>query len=359
MPGTRRGIGHVTECPIRRGYQRDRRFQVYAGYVAISLFFFLFAPAAVSQEIDSVDIVPRSQPRPVTAATGITVNSFPTPRGKIFKSQSDLVLVPVSVRDSMGRLVTGMSKSNFAVYEDKKKQEIQSLSSEDAPVSIGIIFDVSGSMITKFEKAREAIVDFLESANPQDEFFLITFSEQPDLAEPFTTNIDELQNKLVFTRPKGLTALLDAIYLGMDEMRHAIYPRRALLIISDGGDNHSRYTDHEAKSAIEEADVQVFTIGIFDPFPATPEEQSGPGLLDEMAEATGGFSYTVSDPNDLADIATKIGTALRNEYILAYKPALKPRDGTWHKIKVKLIPPKGLPPLHVTARNGYYAPTQQ
>lgn len=358
MARSRRAIGRVTERLVIRECQWDWRFQIYAGITIVSLFFFLFTLAAVSQEIDSVHIAPRSQPRASAAAAATTDHSVPSSHQNIFKSQTDLVLVPVNVRDSMGRLVTGMSKSNFAVYENKKKQQIQSLSSDDAPVSIGIIFDVSGSMTSKFEKAREAIVDFLQSANPQDQYFLITFSDQPDLVEPFTANIDELQNKLVFTRPKGLTALLDAIYLGMNQMRQAIYPRRALLIISDGGDNHSRYTKNEVKSAIEEADVQVFTIGIFDPFPTTPEEQSGPGLLDEMAEATGGFSYTVSDPNDLSDIATKIGTALRNEYILAYKPAEKPHDGKWHKIKIKLIPPKGLPSLHVTARNGYYAPAQ-
>ena len=358
MQSMRRVGTDFAKQPLPAQGFRSRRFRLSCDTLGLLLGLLLVCPLAFSQETNTVHVVPRLAPRPASTAAAPGMNPSLNAHGKIFKTRTDLVLVPVNVRDPMGRLVTGMDKSNFAVYQDKKKQTIQSLSSEDAPVSIGIIFDLSGSMTTKFEKAREAIVDFLRTANPQDEFFLITFSDSPDLVEPFTTNIDGLQNKLVLARPKGLTSLLDAVYLGMDEMRHARYPRRAMLIISDGGDNHSRYTENEVKSAIEEADVQVFTIGIFDAFPSTPEEQEGPALLDEMADATGGFSYTVNDPNDLSDIATKIGIALRNEYVLAYKPEVKPHDGKWHKIKVKLFPPKGLPPLHVSARSGYYAPAE-
>jgi len=162
----------------------------------------------------------------------------------------------------------------------------------------------------------------------------------------------------MFSQPHGLTALLDAIYLGLSTMKGAQYQRRALLIISDGGDNHSRYTESEVKSLVEEADVQIFSIGLFDAFASTPEEQYGPQLLSDVTAVTGGQSFTISDPNDLPDVANKIGVALRNEYILAYQPTVKPHDGKWHKIKVKLHPPKGLPPLHVSAKQGFYASSE-
>jgi len=157
---------------------------------------------------------------------------------------------------------------------------------------------------------------------------------------------------------KGMTALLDAIYLGIHEMDHAQYPRKALLIISDGGDNHSRYTEGEVRDLVEEADVQIFGIGLYDQFPRTAEEQQGPGLLREITDATGGRSFTIDNPNELADVATKIGIALRDEYVIAYQPKVRPRDGKYHKIAVKLHPPRGLPPLHVSAKRGFYAPSQ-
>jgi Ca-activated chloride channel family protein len=159
-------------------------------------------------------------------------------------------------------------------------------------------------------------------------------------------------------QPKGRTALMDAIYMGLHEMRKAHHEKKALLIISDGGDNHSRYTESEIKSMVKEADVQIYGIGIFDSAPTTPEERSGPITLSEITDVTGGRTFTIDNPNELADVATKIGIELRNQYVLGYRPTRPGRDGKWRKIKVKLNPPKGLPPLHVYAKTGYYAPTQ-
>jgi len=223
---------------------------------------------------------------------------------------------------------------------------------------MGIIFDMSGSMGSKIDRAREAVVQFMKTANPQDEFFMITFADKPEEVSSFTQNVDEIQNKLLFTAPKGRTALLDAIYLGISEMRQAKYPKRALLIISDGGDNHSRYTEGEIKSMVREADTLIYAIGIYDHYFPTPEEQLGPELLSEITEVTGGRAFTIDNPNDLADVATKIGIELRNQYVLGYRPNNRARDGKWRKIRVKLIPPKGLPPLRVFAKSGYYAPSQ-
>ena len=270
----------------------------------------------------------------------------------------DLVLVPVTVTDPMNRLVTGLEKENFSVLDGDKEQKLLHFSSEDAPISLGVIFDVSGSMSDKIQRAREAVVEFFKTANPQDEFFMITFSDRPELLADFTKSVEEIQGRLVYTIPKGRTALLDAIYMGIAKMKDAKNPRKALLIVSDGGDNRSRYTENEIKSLVKEADTQIYAIGIFDRDGRTPEERNGPYLLGEISDFTGGRTFTLDNANELADVATKIGIELRNQYVLGYRPTDGRHDGRWRKIKVKLIPPKGLPPLHVYAKTGYYAPSE-
>ena len=307
-----------------------------------------------SQDDTNVHIVPRETAPPPPAAPPEATEDHPKP----FRTETNLVLVPTTVTDSMDRLVTGLDKQNFEVYQDKTKEHLQAIWSQDAPISVGVIFDVSGSMTDKIMKSREAIRTFLETANPQDEFFLVAFADRPRLISDFSQKVEKLEGSLMFAQPHGTTALLDAIYLGLSTMKNARYKRKALLIISDGGDNHSRYTENEVRSTVQEADVQIFSIGIFDMFARTPEEQYGPQLLSDITSVTGGESFTVSDPRDLPDIANKIAVALRNEYILAYEPTVKPHDGKWHKIRVKLHPPKGLPPLHVSAKQGFYAASQ-
>lgn len=270
----------------------------------------------------------------------------------------DLVLVPVTVTDSLGRLVTGLDKENFQIYEGKEKQAIRHLSSEDSPVSLGIILDTSGSMTDKIGRAREAVIELLETANPQDEFFMITFADTPKLAADFTNSAEDIHNRLLYTTPRGSTALLDAIYLGVSKMRQAKYKRKALLVISDGGDNHSRYHEREIRSVVREAGLLLYAIGIYDRYFATIEEQTGPTLLSEVSEETGGRMFTVDNPKDLADIATKISAELRNQYVLGYHPVNPAYDGKWHKIKVKLSLPKGFPRCEAHAKRGYYAPSE-
>lgn len=306
--------------------------------------------------INDVHVVSRTEPAPSKSADLIDP-AFRT-YSKAFKVNVDLVLVPVTVTDSMDRLVTGLAKENFAISEGKQVQEIKSFSGEDAPISIGVIFDTSGSMSTKIERAREAVAEFFKTANPQDEFSLIAFNDKPEELSDFTTSVEDIQSKLIYTVPRGQTALLDAIYLGISRMRQASHQRKALLIISDGGDNHSRYSEREIRSLVKEADILVYAIGIYDHYFATQEERLGPQLLSEITELTGGRAFTVDNPNDLADVATKIGVELRNQYVLGYRPANMARDGKWRKIKVKLMPPKGLPQLRVFARTGYYAPSE-
>jgi len=279
--------------------------------------------------------------------------------GKIIKAEVDLALVNVTVTDPYNRLVTGLEPDNFRVYEDNIEQEIVSFSSEDVPISIGVIFDFSGSMANKVDKAREAALEFFKTANPQDEFFLVSFNERAELTSTFTNSVEDLQSRMMLTAPKGRTALLDAIYLGLSQMRGAHNAKRALLILSDGGDNHSRYNENDIKRLVKEADTQLYAIGIYDPLGyrnRTPEELNGPSLLAEITELTGGRVFAVEHLNDLPDIASKIGMELRNQYVLGYRPSNHVHDARWRKIKVKLRAPKGLPPLSVYSKTGYYAP---
>ncbi|HYL12722.1 MAG TPA: VWA domain-containing protein [Terriglobales bacterium] len=329
-------------------------------FPAALLFFVISVISCVSfaqLSIDDVHVAPRS-PAITTVDPASSMDPSLKTHTPPIKKDVDLVLVPVTITDQMDRLITGLDKDNFQLFEGKQQQEIRHFSTEDAPVSLGIIFDMSGSMATKIERAREAVVEFCKSANPQDEFFMITFSDTPRLVSGFTRNVDDIQNKLIFTVPRGRTALLDAVYLGMHQMKEAKNQKKALLIISDGGDNHSRYTEGEIKSQVKEADVMIYSIGIYDHSFPTIEEKLGPELLNEMSEVTGGRSFTIDNPNDLPDVATKIGMQLRNQYVLGYRPSQLQHDGKWHKIKIKLHIPKGLPPLQVYARTGYYAAAQ-
>ncbi len=272
----------------------------------------------------------------------------------------DLALVNVTVTDPYNRLVTGLEPDNFRVFENNVEQEIQYFSSEDVPISIGVIFDLSGSMANKVGKAREAALQFFKTANRQDEFFLVSFNDRAEVMSAFTSSVEDLQSRILSASAKGRTALFDAIYLGLSEMRTARNAKRALLIISDGGDNNSRYNERDIKRLVREADAQLYSIGIFDPFEyrsRTAEELNGPSLLTEVTELTGGRAFTVENVNELPDIATKIGSELRNQYILGYHPSNKSHDARWRKIKVKMRAPKGLPPLSIYAKTGYYAPS--
>jgi Ca-activated chloride channel family protein len=272
----------------------------------------------------------------------------------------ELALVNVVVTDPYNRLITGLDPDNFRVFEDNVEQEITTFSSEDVPISIGVIFDCSGSMKNKLGKAREAALEFFKTANPADEFFLVSFNERAEMTSSFTNSVEDLQSRLMLTSSKGRTALLDAIYLGLSQMRGAHNAKRALLILSDGGDNHSRYQENDIKRLVKEADTQLYAIGIFDALEyrsRTYEELNGPSLLSEITEMTGGRVFAASNLNELPDIATKIGLELRNQYILGYRPSNKAHDGRWRKLKIKLRAPRGLPQLSVYSKTGYYAPS--
>ena len=270
----------------------------------------------------------------------------------------NLVLVPATVTDPMNRLVTGLEKENFEVYDNNVGQVIKSFSTEDAPVTIGVIFDLSGSMSSKFQRARKALSEFLRTSNPLDEFFVVGFNDRPAVIVDYTSSVDDVEARMVMLKPENRTALIDAIYLGVDKLKQAKFERKALLVISDGGDNRSRYTEGELRRVVRESDVQIYSIGIFDQYAPTAEEQMGPLLLNDICEMTGGRMFRVLDVNDLGDIASRISAELRNEYVIGYRPSQVKQDGNWRKLKIRLVPPPGLPTLTVHNRQGYYAPSQ-
>jgi VWFA-related protein len=311
-------------------------------------------PAVLAEE-PKVSIEPRIKPSPSAEA------NEKDSRQSSIRVDTTLVLINVTVTDPLNRFVTGLEKEHFKLAEDKVEQSITQFSSEDAPLSVGMVFDCSGSMGSKLAKSRQAAAQFFKTANPEDEFFLVQFNDKPELVVPFTTNTEEIQNRLTFAQAKGRTALLDGLYMAMKQMKKAHNPRKAVLIISDGGDNSSRYTESEIKKLVRETDVQVYAIGIYESMGGrgrTAEELSGPGLLTELAEQTGGRQYAVENLNELPDVAAKIGIELRNQYVLGYTPTNLEKDGKYRRVKVNIQQPRGLPPLKVFFRLGYYAPVQ-
>jgi Ca-activated chloride channel family protein len=270
----------------------------------------------------------------------------------------NLVLVPFTVTDPMNRLVTGLERENFTIFDNNYQQTIKSFATEDAPLSIGIVFDLSGSMQSKFLRAQKALTAFLRTCNPQDEFFVVGFNDRPAILVDYTSDVEDVEARMVMLHPENRTALIDAIYMGVDKLKTAKYQRKALLVISDGGDNRSRYTEGELTRAVRESEVQIYSIGIFDQYAPTEEEINGPMLLKEISDSTGGRLFKVLDMQDLSDIAERISEELRNEYVIGYTPTDSRRDGQWRKLKVRLTEPPGLPMLTVHSREGYYAPTQ-
>lgn len=310
-----------------------------------ALLFGVIAPPALTQQTPAGP----AKPRPARSKKYL--------EHKPLRATTNMTLVNVSVMDPLGRIVTGLRQNNFRVFEDGVEQEIVYFASDDVPVSIGVIFDMSGSMENKIQKSRNAAVQFIRTANPRDEYFLVDFNDRAQMITPFTDNVRHLQNQLMYTAAHGMTALYDGVYLGLSQMRSAHHERKALLILSDGGDNHSRYTETDIRRFVQESDVQIYAIGLFDANGGrTPEERQGPALLADLTQLTGGRMFVVQNLSQLPDIATKISMELRNQYVLGYIPSNRHHYGKWRKIKVRLRPPRGLPPLKVHARTGYYGP---
>jgi len=323
----------------------------YAACLAVAIFACSPCWAFQASGVETaVSILPRFRP---AVSTGQTL----LPKADI-RVDSALVLVPAQVTNVFGTPITDLHKGDFRVFEDGVEQPITKFSREDAPLSIGLVFDISGSMRNKIKKATEAAAAFFKTSNQQDEFFLVEFSDRPKLTVPFTSDPDEVYDRIAHTKPFGRTSLLDAIHLAMGEMKHAQNTRKALVVVSDGGDNRSRHTEREIKNAMLESDVEVYAMGIFDEDAPkhSLEEQKGPKLLEELADQTGGREYPVNSLDDLPSISARIGNQLRNQYLLGYAPLKSERDGKYRIINVRVTPQAEIPDLRVYYRHGYYSP---
>lgn len=310
------------------------------------------------------------QGTPVDAKVSITRRGIPVAEtheaeDPHLRVDASLVVVPAFATTERGATIADLKRENFRIFEDDVEQNLTYFASDDAPVSVGILFDASGSMRTKLQKSVDAVGEFLKTSNREDEFFLIEFNERPKLTVPFTPDPDDIQERVSRTRVFGRTSLYDAVHLALGQMKKAQKTRKALVIFSDGGDNRSRYTFKEIKKDLLEADVQLYTIGIFDPDvldgssrKAPAEEKAGPEVLAQLSEESGGMYFPVKNLNDLPAISSYVGNQLRNQYLLGYTPAQATRDGKYHRFRVDLIPPPGFSKLRVFYRRGYHSPTE-
>jgi Ca-activated chloride channel family protein len=272
-------------------------------------------------------------------------------------TNTDLITLTVTVTDNYGRYVSGLSKNAFTVFDDKQQQDITHFSDDDSPVTVGVIFDVSGSMSgDKIKRARDALAKFIQTSHNSDEYFLIAFNSRAQLLLDKTRNGDAVLDKLTFVQTRNQTALYDACYLGVEKVQPGAHPKRALLLISDGQDNNSRYTFNEVRRLLKESDVVLYGVGILsgnDSGSALGME--GQGILDELAGVSGGKAFFPRSAAEMDDIFEQIALELRHQYSIGYKPKNFANDGKWHKIKVKVSPPRGLPRLFVRSKEGYYA----
>jgi Ca-activated chloride channel family protein len=281
------------------------------------------------------------------ATTGMGKETQVPPR---FTVGVDTVLVRVTVTDPLNRYVVGLDREHFRVFEDKVEQTISHFSNDKSPISVGVILDTSGSMGDNILSARTSVMRFLEQGDPRDEYFLVGFNERSRLIQDFTPSSESIQNQVSFASPKGRTALYDAIYLGLEKMSGAKNDKKALIVITDGEDNTSRYTFREVKEFVRESETQIYVIG------ERGELGYGRGVINEIVRLTGGRAFFPNNFKQLDYFVDLIHTELRNQYVLGYVPQSKEFDGEWRKLRIKLNPPEGLPKLNVRAREGYFAP---
>ena len=270
---------------------------------------------------------------------------------------TDLITFNVTVTDSYGRYVTGLGKDAFTVFDNKEQQKITFFSDADSPLSLGVIFDVSGSMGGgKVLRARNALAKFIQTSHDSDEYFLIAFNSSAHLLLDKTRDGNAVLDKVTYVETKSQTALYDACYLGVEKVQRGTHNKRALLLISDGQDNDSRYTFNELRKLLKESDVALYAIGILSGSDAGSSlGMEGQGILDELAGVTGGKAFFPRSAAEMDDIFEQIALELRHQYSIGYKPEPFINDGKWHRVKVKVARSRGLPPLFVRAKEGYFA----
>ena len=290
------------------------------------------------------------------AMLAILLSTLPTAaqqQGPSIRLSRDLVTLNVTVTDPLGRYVSGLSATRFEVFDDKVKQEIAFFGYTDAPVTIGVVFDISGSMKQRIVRSVTALKRFIEASHREDEYFLLGFNNRVSLLRDYTTGGGDLAASLTLASADGRTALYDAVLVGIEKARAGRHDKRALLIISDGQDNSSRYTFSELRDVVREADVQIYAIGITDPMHETELGPYGEAVIEELVRTTGGRAYFPTSEAELMNICSQIALELRNQYTIGYYPSCNIRDGRWHRLKVKLETPEGLPRLVVRTRDGY------
>ncbi len=324
--------------------------------------FLLFSSAASGQQNPAGRSGPTAAGAPSSNGSSPVSHAAPEPEANLsLHVDTTLVQIPVAVTDAQNRFVLGLQKEDFHVLEDGVEQTVAHFSGEDAPLSVGLVFDESGSMDYKLRTSQAAVVHFLKTMNANDEAFLVEFNETAKLSVPFTSHMDEIDSALKKAQPMGLTALLDAVQTSLAEMKKAKNSRKAIVIISDGGDNHSKYTAAQIESLVREADVQIYAMGVFEPtlsLGLPTEEVSGPRLLSEIATQTGGRAFAAALTSDLPSVAARIAVELRNQYVVGYYPKNETADGKYRKVEVKLAQPPGVSALKAHWRLGYYAPSQ-
>jgi VWFA-related protein len=293
------------------------------------------AAHSLAQEQPQVSITPRTQLVPRTENSTARM-----------RMDMNMVLVPVTVTDDSDRPVTGLAPNTFRVFEDNVEQKIVSFFREEGPVSVGFIFDSSASMKKKMDRSVAAIEQFLKTISPGDEFFLLRFSDRPALVTGFTSDPKEILSELSSVEPRGWTSLNDAICLGVQRMKTAKNARKALFVLSDGGDNNSRYSDSEVRNLVRESDVRVYSIGLFE----------RPRFLEKLSADTGGRSYWVHKLDELPNEVDRLSRDLRNQYVLGYSSQNGQKDGKYHSLRVELMETIKRMPLHVFWRRGFYAP---
>src|SRR5262249_1554682 len=328
-----------------------RPLYVTAGFLFLCMLVISRHPAAQQNRISGQSSQNQQEPKP-TPPTNSKISPTQQIRSQ-FGDQNDqdkgiiipteVVSLTVTVTDPYNRLVTGLDKQHFEIFEDKIKQEIRFFNDDDSPVSLGIIFDVSGSMKGKLDRAREALRAFIQTSHSDDDFFLVGFNQRANLLAEFTDG-ETLANKLTLVDARGQTALYDAAYLGIEKVKQGRHNRHALLMISDGQDNSSRYTYGELRKLLKEAGVQIYSIGIVEMGGGAGGtlDMQGQAILEEIAQVTGGKAFFPRSAAELEDATTRIALELRHQYSIGYEPTNVKRDGQWHKIKVSVKGPKGL-----------------
>jgi Ca-activated chloride channel family protein len=293
---------------------------------------------------DEVHIVPRAP------------SAAPASARHAIRANVDLVLVDVTVVDHNERAVTGLQATDFTLLDDGRPQFVKYISNVDEPISLLVVMDASASMGAKIQQERNAIKELINSSNSQDDFSLVIIRDEPRVISHFGDSVSEMQQKIGAIQPDGVTALWDGMYLAIQELRNATYRRRAMIVISDGGDNNSRYTQSELKSLLQEADIELYAIGLFDRNARRIEEKMGPLQLDELASITGGRMFPVYDSTEFSRIVNQISGELRNQYVLGYYPSNRNRDGKWRKLKIRFSAPASRRNFRLYAKKGYYAP---